>query len=199
MTENHPTLNRRDAIATALAAGTLPAFATAAQADHASPSPATGAELDRHRQDWAWLVGNWNVRHSRLKERLAGNSQWEEFDGTSLLWLTMDGLGTVDDNMLELPAGTYRAVGVRAFDAETRLWSIWWLDGRTNAIDPPVRGRFEGDSGIFYGDDMLRGRPVKVRFRWTDIQSATPHWEQAFSADQGATWEVNWQMEFTRA
>ena len=27
---------------------------------------------------------------------------------------------------------------------------------------------------------------------------ANPTWEQAFSADAGATWETNWTMEFRR-
>ena len=35
-----------------------------------------------------------------------------------------------------------------------------------------------------------------------DSPNPTPgtaaRWEQAFSADGGATWEVNWVMEFTR-
>lgn len=201
MNEQPFLLSRRDAFGVALAAGMVPALAglaSTAAAQTRAPAPAD-PELDRRRHDWDWLVGSWNVRHRRLKERLTGSAEWEEFDGTSLLWLTLDGLGTVDDNMLELPAGTYRAVGIRAFDATTGLWSIWWLDARSNSIDPPVRGRFEGDSATFTGDDMLRGRPVKVRFRWTDIHSAHPRWEQAFSPDDGETWEVNWRMRFTRA
>ena len=30
-----------------------------------------------HRNDWAWLVGSWNVRHRRLKERLTGSTDAE--------------------------------------------------------------------------------------------------------------------------
>jgi hypothetical protein len=39
---------------------------------------------------------------------------------------------------------------------------------------------------------------VQVRFEWTHTRTATPRWQQAFSADGGATWEVNWVMEFSR-
>ena len=68
--------------------------------------------LPNRPHDFDFLVGSWRVAHRRLKERLAGNDQWEEFDGTSTLWLTMGGFGTFDDNVINLPAGTYR--GCRA-------------------------------------------------------------------------------------
>lgn len=156
-------------------------------------------DLTQHARDWQWLVGNWDVQHRRLKERLANNNEWEEFPGKSALWLTLSGLGTIDDNLLHLPSGSYRALGIRAFDPQTRQWFIWWLDGRNaGKIDPPVVGSFSGDKGTFVGRDTLRGKPITVRFRWHDIHSAQPHWEQAFSADGGATWEVNWVNFFTR-
>jgi len=152
-----------------------------------------------HEHDWDWLVGSWTVRHRRLKARLAGSTEWDEFDGTSVLWLTLGGLGTVDDNVLELPSGTYRAVGIRAFDTEAGHWSIWWLDARTPTIEPPVRGNFKDGVGTFVGDDTFDGRPILVRFVWSAITPTSAHWEQAFSPDGGATWETNWTMEFTRA
>jgi len=154
---------------------------------------------DDHAHDWDWLVGRWNVRHRRLKARLAGSREWEEFTGSSIVWLTMAGLGTVDDNVIDLPGGAYRAVGIRSFDVKTALWSIWWLDGRNPTIDPPVRGGFKDGIGLFTGDDTFNGRPIVVRFRWTAITPTSAHWEQAFSPDGGKTWETNWVMEFTRA
>ena len=48
-------------------------------------------ELARHARDWAWLVGNWDVQHRRLRERLAGSNDWDEFGGKSALWLTLGG------------------------------------------------------------------------------------------------------------
>jgi hypothetical protein len=169
----------------------------AAQAQRSSAS--SDAELGARAHDWDWLIGNWDVWHRRLKERLAGGRDWDEFSGKSALWLTMAGLGTIDDNILELPGGTYRGLTVRAFDPATSQWSIWWLDGRyPTRIDPPVLGKFDGDSATFIGKDTFKGRPILMRFRWLDIHSPRPHWEQAFSADGGKTWEVNWVNFFTR-
>jgi hypothetical protein len=189
----HTNLSRRAAIL-ALAASTL--FASNAQAGEITM---TDAELAQHARDWDWLVGNWNVRHRRLKERLAGCTDWDEFNGTCHMVSTLAGLGNMDDNWLDLPSGAYRAMGIRAFNPETRQWSIWWLDARVQTIDPPVRGGFANGVGVFQGPDTLRGQPVIVRFMWSEITTNSARWEQAFSPDDGATWEVNWVMRFTRA
>lgn len=156
--------------------------------------------LAAHAHDWDWLVGTWNVKHRRLKGRLEGSTTWEEFNGTSRLWLTLGGFGTIDDNVVELPGGTYRAMTIRAFDPTTRRWAIWWLDARTpTAIEPPVYGSFKDGIGTFMGDDTFKGKPIKVRFQWSEITAMSARWEQAFSPDGGTTWETNWVMLFTRA
>lgn len=186
----------RMAMAGGAAALGLPGFVFAQSTSApAKPMPRTAS----HAHDWDWLVGNWDVWHRRLKERLAGSREWEEFAGKSALWLTLGGLGTVDDNVLELPGGRYRGLGIRAFDPVARQWSIWWLDGRNpTRFDPPVLGGFEGSTGTFTGRDTFKGRPITMRFRWQDIHGPRPFWEQAFSTDQGASWEVNWLNYFTR-
>ena len=149
--------------------------------------------------DFDFYMGTWWVRHRRLKERLAGSDEWEEFEGTSRAWPLLDGAGNIDDNVLELPSGTYRAISLRSFDPETDLWSIWWLDGRSpTRLDPPVVGGFRDGLGTFMGNDTFEGRPIIVRFRWSGITPTTARWEQAFSEDGGSTWEVNWVMEMTK-
>jgi hypothetical protein len=151
--------------------------------------------------DFDFLHGRWRVRHQRLKDRLVGSADWQEFDGTCVNWATLDGAGNVDDNLLELPAGAYRAMSIRAFDPATNRWAIWWLDSRfpQGPLDPPVVGGF-GDDGVgrFLADTTHDGRPIVMRFLWTGVASGSPRWEQAFSTDGGATWEVNWVMQFER-
>jgi hypothetical protein len=152
-----------------------------------------------HERDWAWLLGNWNVWHERLRDRLVNSTDWQEFAGRSAFWQTMGGLGNVDDNSLALPAGDYRGLSIRAFDPATSSWAIWWLDGRNpEHIDPPVRGGFHDGEGEFIGTDVYKGTPVTVRFRWHEVFSKRPHWDQAFSTDGGKTWEINWRNYFTR-
>jgi hypothetical protein len=149
--------------------------------------------------DFDFLVGHWTVRHRRLKERLAGCTEWEEFGGTCSLRPILDGQANVDDNVLDMPSGTYRAASIRTYDPATRRWSIWWLDSRhPHDLGTPVVGAFKDGTGTFFADDTLNGQPIRVRFLWTDITAASARWQQAFSNDGGATWETNWIMDFQR-
>ena len=141
--------------------------------------------------DFDFLAGRLRVYHRRLKERLAGNHEWIEFEGT---------LGRCRRHGAHgrLPGGAYRAVTLRTYDRAKGRWSIWWIDGRNPShLDPPVVGGFDNDVGTFYADDTFKGKPIRVRFLWTNL-ATRPHWEQAFSDDGGKTWETNWIMEFVK-
>ena len=175
---------------------------SAAPADGKATSvgSANGTTMTPRSSDFDFLIGTWAVRHRRLKARLAGCSDWAEFSGTCAVRTILDGLGNADDNFIELPEGAYCAVTLRTFDPASSLWTIWWLDGRTpGRLDPPMVGRFANGVGTFYGDDVFDGRPILIRFLWTRPQTDSPRWEQAFSADRGATWETNWSMDFSPA
>ncbi|MGH9535418.1 MAG: hypothetical protein ACRD2E_11225 [Terriglobales bacterium] len=151
------------------------------------------------RGDFAVLTGGWSVEHRRLRRRLAGDSAWDEFAGICESLPILGGLGQVDDNFLDLPGGASRAVTLRRFDPSIGRWSIWWGDGRTGRLDPPVQGRFEAGVGTFSGVDTLEGRTLQVRYIWSEMSPASARWEQAFSADRGAHWETNWIMQFRPA
>jgi hypothetical protein len=150
-------------------------------------------------RDFDFEFGRWNVQHRRLKERLVQSTDWELFDGTAETNPVLGGNGNIEDNVLHISTGTYRAVALRSFDPVSAKWAIWWLDGRSpHALDVPVIGQFENGTGTFYADDVHQGKPLRVRFIWSRTDTASPRWEQAMSLDGGATWETNWIMDFER-
>ena len=51
---------------------------------------------------------------------------------------------------------------------------------------------------LFRSDDRHEGRPIRVRCLWSRITENSARWEQAFSADNGGSWETNWYMDFAR-
>jgi hypothetical protein len=150
--------------------------------------------------DFDFLVGQWRVHHRKLKERLANNHEWIEFEGTLNSQPLMGSYSNVDDLVLEVPGNAYRGVALRSFDSKTQQWSIWWLDNRTplGPLDPPMRGSFHNGVGTFYADDTFNGRPVRIRFLWSKITPTSCHWEQAYSPDGGKTWETNWVQDIIR-
>ena len=149
--------------------------------------------------DFDFVIGDWHVRHRRLDERLANCQSWTEFDGEMSTARILGGFGNFEDNRLCFPEGEFRAIALRSFDPSSGTWAIWWLDGRfPGQLDVPLRGRFEDGVGRFYADDTLRGMAIKVRFLWSSQGVDRLRWEQAFSADDGVTWETNWTMDFSR-
>lgn len=145
-----------------------------------------------------FLLGRWNVRHRKLGRRLVGCTEWIEFSGTLEVFRVLGGLGNIDDNDLDDPEGQYRATSLRLFDTIADQWAIRWIDGRSAGIDPPLIGTFLGREGRFHGDDFFAGRAIRIRFVYEDVKPGLARWEQAFSIDQGITWETNWTMEFIR-
>jgi hypothetical protein len=150
--------------------------------------------------DFDFLVGDWRVRHRYLRVK-GGSRAWLAVDGTARHRPVLDGKGNVEEHTIDATGGSYSALALRSFDSQSGQWSIWWLDGRSphGELDPPVQGRFADSIGTFYGEATIGGKPVRVRFIWSLLTATSARWEQAYSADSGATWEPNWVMEFQRA
>jgi hypothetical protein len=63
-----------------------------------------------------------------------------------------------------------------------------------------VIGRLEGPRAPAArpAQELWKGRAVLVRYEWTDISPKSALMQQAFSADGGKSWEVNWICELSR-
>jgi hypothetical protein len=147
--------------------------------------------------DFDFQIGEWEVKHRRLKDLFSKCDQWIEFKGTSSVRKILGGLGNLEDNALHLADGSFNAIALRSFNIETKEWSIWWLDGRyPGVLGVPVVGKFVDGIGSFIADDFLEGIPIKVRFKWDAQNPQQPRWEQSFSNDGGINWELNWTMDF---
>jgi hypothetical protein len=147
--------------------------------------------------DFDWLIGTWDSTQRRLTSRLTGSDDWEEFPAQAVCYRMFGGNANVDE--ITFPTLGSSGMSVRLYDPDTELWSIYWASTTVpGVLGPPVTGRFTDGVGEFHGDDTDDGRPVRVRFRWSDITASSARWEQAFSVDNGENWEVNWIMEFTR-
>lgn len=146
-----------------------------------------------------FLHGSWRIANERLQSRLSGSEEWERFEAEGTCRPILGGMGNVDDFRPRGPGWDgFEAVALRLFDPAAGLWSIYWADNARGVLDPPVVGRFVDGEGEFVGDDRHEGAPVRVRFRWSGITADAARWEQAFSADGGATWETNWIMRWAR-
>lgn len=148
--------------------------------------------------DFDFLTGHWNVTNRRLAKPLTGSDEWEEFPGVSVATRHFGGAASFDE--IEFPTKGSSGLTVRVRDVESGLWSIYWASSARGVLDTrPMVGAFEGDRGEFFGEETCEGRPVRCRFVWTVSGADAARWEQAFSEDDGRTWETNWTMDLTRA
>ncbi|HEY4367695.1 MAG TPA: hypothetical protein VGN07_10730 [Steroidobacteraceae bacterium] len=148
--------------------------------------------------DFDFLMGKWRVTNRRLRQRFVRSEDWDVFTAESTCRRFLDGVANVEE--IAMPSRGFSGLTLRLFDVEQQHWSIYWINSHTGKLFPPVHGRFDGDRGEFFGDDVDDGKPVKVRFVWIKgtpgSSPRAPRWEQAFSADSGKSWETNWIMEF---
>lgn len=178
------------------AAGRLAPVASAANAATDAPPAPDG------RHDFDFLHGHWQIRNERLRQRLADSNDWEVFHASQLCQPLLGGIGNVDDFVSDWvrPGGDGRFIGMtlRLFNPESRQWSIYWAGNHDGVLEPPMVGHFDHGIGTFHGRGEHEGKPVRVRFIWNQISANTAHWQQAFSQDEGETWETNWHMWFRR-
>lgn len=157
------------------------------------------AALQRDGQrDFDFLFGTWNVRNRRLRHPLSGSGEWYEFDSTCTARPVWGGTANVDEFIGDTPLGKLEGMTLRLYDKQTARWSLYWANSTNGLTVVPNVGAFD-DAGVgdFFSNEVFEGKPIICRYRWTQKYGRGCRWEQAFSADDGATWETNWIMEFT--
>ena len=150
------------------------------------------------RNDFDFFIGRWKAHNRRLRERLKGSHDWEEFEGTIVDRKVLGGLGNVDEVTMDRESGRVEGMTVRLFDPRTQEWSLYWASSATGVLELPMIGKFENGRGEFFAHEVHETRHVYSRFIWSEITENSCRWEQALSPDGGKTWETNWIADFTR-
>ena len=147
------------------------------------------------KHDFDFLAGKWTMDNRRLKCRLNNCIEWIEYKSSDEnLGSLLNGIANLDIyktsyNMVDNTP--YEGLTLRLFNPKTRLWSLYWVDSNLGTMDPPVVGSFEGNVGTFYCKDTFQGKAILVMFKWDKTNPDHPVWSQAFSQDNGQTWEMN--------
>ena len=151
--------------------------------------------VNSSKSDFDFLAGKWNMDNRRLKCRLNNCTEWITYKSSDEnLGPILNGIANLDIYRTaynQVDQTPYEGLTVRLFNPKTRLWSLYWVDSNTGTMDPPVVGSFEGNVGTFYCKDTFQGKPILVMFKWDKTNPDHPIWSQAFSDDNGETWEMN--------
>ena len=149
--------------------------------------------------DFDFLLGKWKIRNRKLKTRLNKSDEWREFEATQEVYKALNGLANVDHFHTLFEGVPFEGITIRLFNPKTKLWSIYWADSNTGALDVPVVGSFENKTGYFYAKDTFQNKQIIMVFHWDARDANSPVWSQAFSEDDGKTWEWNWYMYMSKA
>ena len=149
--------------------------------------------------DFDWEIGSWATQLRYLPEPLTASTRWVDYSGTSQVRAVLGGRANLVELSLKGASGQIEGVSLRLYNPKARQWTLNFASVRNGLLTPPVTGAFdEKGRGTFYGVDTANDRTVLVRFVISDVTPNAARFEQAFSADGGATWETNWIAVDTR-
>lgn len=149
-------------------------------------------------RDFDFEFGDWTVELSRLVDPLTGSTTWVEYTGTSVVRKVWDGKANLGELNVEGPSGPIQGLSLRLYNPESGKWRIHWASSRDGELGEPMVGGFTDGIGEFHNQELMDGRPVDVRFVFSDLENDSFQLEQAFSDDGGSSWEANWIAKFQR-
>jgi hypothetical protein len=157
------------------------------------PAPRDG------QHDFDFYIGTWKQHLKRLVHPLSGSTTWAEFDGTIVVRKVWDGRANLNEFEGEGPSGHIEGLTLRLYNPQSHQWSLYWANSKDGVIGgPPSVGEFKDGRGVFLCQDTFNDRTILIRYIWSDITANSAHFEQAYSDDQGKTWEANWISTMTR-
>ena len=148
--------------------------------------------------DFDFAIGSWKTHLKRLVHPLTGSTSWAEYEGTTVCRKVLNSRANLVELSVDGPAGRIEGLSLRLYNPESHQWSLNFSNITSGTLSQPAIGEFKNGRGEFFNQETFNGRAILVRFVISDITEKTVHYEQAFSADGGKTWEVNWIATDTR-
>ncbi len=180
-----------------LAMLSLPALPALAQ-PQAPGRPIAGAAVHDGQHDFDFEIGTWKTHLKRRVHPLSGSDEWTEYEGTTTVRKVWNGRANLVELVADGPAGHFEGLNLRLYNPQSRQWSLNFANAASGSLSQPTIGEFKDGRGEFYDQEDFNGRAVLVRFVIMPVDPDTIRFEQAFSADGGRTWEVNWIATDTR-
>jgi hypothetical protein len=158
----------------------------------------SAAESRDGSRDFDFEIGTWKTHVRRLAHPLTGSTSWVEMDGITKVTKVWGGRANLVELEADGTAGHFQGLSLRLYNPQTHRWSLNFASSSDGTLTTPTVGGFKNGRGEFFDHEDFNGRRILVRFVISDITPTSCHFEQAFSTDEGKTWEVNWVAVDTR-
>jgi hypothetical protein len=169
-----------------------PAVSTSAAAS-SDPADPDGQDA------FEFAQGTWREHTSRLLHPLTGSHAWIQMDGVSVDKPIWNGRANVVELESDGPSGHLELLSLRLYNPQSRQWNLYFATSPVGVLSDAMTGDFHNGHGEFFAQTTVNGRTVLARFTVAKLSDTSALSEQAFSADGGKTWEVNWINRYTRA
>lgn len=161
-------------------------------------TPVAAQEARDGAHDFDFEIGTWKTHVERLVHPLSGSTEWAAYDGTSVIRPVWDGRANLVELDVTGSSGHIEGASLRLYNPQSHQWSLNFVNSASGTLSIPTIGEFTDGRGEFYDQETLDGRAILVRFVITPRGPDACHFEQAYSADGGKTWELNWIADDTR-
>ena len=150
-------------------------------------SPGTGPE-----HDFDFNIGHWKTQIRAVEKPLSAPGVWTRLQGTHVVYRVWDDWADIGQLEVDGPSGHVEYMALRMYDRKTRQWRVYFANGESGTLDPPMVGEFKGGVGTFVFLDQMEGKAALVRNVWSDITSKYCHQDWSISTDGGKTWVPTW-------
>jgi hypothetical protein len=107
----------------------------------------------------------------------------------------------LDDKVIQekfdgAPAIPFQGLSLSVYSPHVGLWRQTWVDDEGSYWH--FLGGVENNEMILATDDVVDGRPVKLRMIFYNIDHDQLDWRWERSDDGGQTWQLKWQLHYRR-
>ncbi|HEY1992140.1 MAG TPA: hypothetical protein VGH71_06720 [Gammaproteobacteria bacterium] len=153
---------------------------------------------DPAQHDFDWQLGRWDIHMRRMLKPLSAAETWTTYDGTVDVYKVWGGRADLAEIDTRGPTGQLQFLSLRLYEPKSHQWTLNFAHAGSDLVGSPMHGQFHDGKGAFYDQSTLDGKAILERFSFGDITAGSAQDQQAFSADGGKTWEVNWINDQTR-
>ena len=154
-------------------------------------SQATVRAQDKLENAFDFWVGKWDLTWK------GANGKTEK--GTNVITKTLDGK-VIQENFRAIEGAQkgYKGVSISVFNPNTKVWYQTWMDNQGGNIN--FTGDFDGEKKIFKtAEQTINGVKTISRMVFHSFRKDGFTWDWESSSDGGATWNINWQINYTKA
>ncbi len=132
-------------------------------------------------------VGDWDLTWTTNDGKTA--------KGTNRIVKILD--GKVIQENFSFASGEFKGTSISVYNPVKKIWHQAWADTQGGYFD--LEGDLDGEKRIFKTKlQQQNGQQIIKRMVFYDIKSGSLTWDWVLSRDGGATWQLQWRINYVR-